>query len=70
LAGFGRRARRSACHCAADARDSNRPLRVAAFRRSSREIVDGARRSWRAISRTREPPARMSTISSRSLNDK
>ena len=45
FAGFGRRARRSACHCAVEARYSRRPLRVAALRRSSLEIVDGERPS-------------------------
>ena len=49
---FGRLDFRSACHCAVDARYSNPPLRVAAFRRSSREIVEGARSMRRAISRT------------------
>ena len=42
------------------------PLRVAALRRSSREIVDGARPRRRAISRTPRPPARHSALSSRS----
>lgn len=36
-------ARRSACHCAVVARYSNPPPRVAALRRSSREIVPGSR---------------------------
>jgi hypothetical protein len=40
---FGPLARRSACHCAVVARYSSAPPRVAAFRRSSREIVDGDR---------------------------
>ncbi len=70
LAGFGRRARRSACHCAVEARYSSRPLRVAALRRSSREIVDGERPIRRATSRTPIPRARRSAISSRSPNDK
>src|SRR5205814_2448257 len=35
---FGRRARRSACHCAIDALYSNRLVRVEALRRNSREI--------------------------------
>ena len=52
FAGFGRRAARSACHCAVVARYSRPPERVAALRRNSREIVDGARASSRAIART------------------
>jgi hypothetical protein len=40
-ADFGRRADRSACHCAVVARYSKPPPRVAALRRSSREIVEG-----------------------------
>jgi hypothetical protein len=55
FAGFGRHAARSACHCAVVARYSKPPERVAALRRNSREIVDGARVSWRAISRTPWP---------------
>jgi hypothetical protein len=43
---------------------------VAALRRSSREIVDGDRPNCRAISRTPQPVARNSAISSRSANDK
>ena len=70
FATFGRRARRSACHWAAVARYSSRPPRVAAFRRSSREIVDGDRAVRLAISRTPHPPARKTAISSRSANDK
>jgi hypothetical protein len=70
FAGLGRLARRSACHCAVVARYSNPPLRVAALRRSSREIVDGDRPSWTAISRTPDPPARSIAISSRSVNDR
>ena len=58
FAGFGRRAARSACHCAVVARYSRPPLRVAALRRSSREIVDAARPSRRATSRTPWPCAR------------
>src|SRR3954451_756213 len=50
LAGLGRRADRSACHCAVVARYARPPLRVGAFRRSSPGIVDGARSSRRAIS--------------------
>src|SRR5680860_1721978 len=52
LATLGRFARRSACHCAVMARYSRLPQRVAALRLSSREIVDGERPSWEAISRT------------------
>ena len=52
------------------ARYSSPPLRVAAFRRSSREIVDAARPSRRATSRTPCPCARHSAISSRSAKDK
>jgi putative transposase len=43
---------------------------VAAFRRNSREIVDGERRSRRAISRTPSLRARSKAICSRSTNDK
>src|SRR3954464_14085657 len=68
LALFGRRAARSACHCAVLARYSSPPLRVAALRRNSREIVDAARPSRRAISRMPWPCARHSPISSRSAN--
>src|SRR3954467_15266847 len=70
LADFGRRAERSACHGAVVARYARPPLRVAALRRSSREIVDGARFSWRAISRTPCRCARQIAISSRSANDR
>jgi hypothetical protein len=70
FAGFGRRAARSACHCAVVARYSSPPPRVAALRRSSREIVDAARPSRRAISRTPCPCARQSATSSRSANDR
>lgn len=70
LAGFGRRAERSACHCAVIARYSKPPPRVAALRRSSREIVEGARPSCRAISRTPSPRARASARCSRSANDR
>src|SRR3954453_7029205 len=70
LADFGRRADRSACHCADVARYAKPPLRVAALRRSSREIVDGARSSRRAISRTPCRCARPMAISSRSANDR
>src|SRR5215203_3609738 len=68
--GFGRRAARSACHCAVVARYARPPLRVAALRRSSREIVDAARPSRRAVSRTPQPRARNSASSSRSANDR
>ena len=63
---MGRRATSSAFHCATDARYSSLPPRVAALRRSSREIVDGDRPISRAISRTPLPSARNSAISSRS----
>src|SRR5215210_1350132 len=66
LAILGRRAINSAFHCATDARYSSLPPRVAALRRSSREIVDGERSSCRAISRTPAPCARSNAISSRS----
>ena len=52
---FGRRADRSACHCAVVARYSRPPLWVAALRRNSREIVDAVRPSCRAISRLEFP---------------
>ena len=51
---FGRREARSACHCAVVARYSRPPLRVAALRRNSREIVDAARPSRRATSRAKK----------------
>ena len=70
FAGFGRRAARSACHCAVVALYSRLPLRVAALRRSSRETVDAARRSRRATSRTPQPWARSNAISSRSANNR
>lgn len=57
LATFARHLRRSACHCAVVAQYSNAPLRVAALRRSSREIEDGERFSSRAIARTPLPAA-------------
>src|SRR3954454_3618325 len=66
LAGLGRRATSSAFHCATDARYSSLPHRVAALRRSSREIVDGDLPTSRAISRTPLPSARNRAISSRS----
>src|SRR3954469_8624045 len=65
---FGRRAARSACHCAVLARYASPPPRVAALRRNSREIVDAARPSRRAISRMPWPWARHGAISSRSAN--
>lgn len=49
---------------------SKRPLRVAALRRNSREIVDGERPTARAISLTLPPQARRIAISSRSANDR
>src|SRR3954467_12175985 len=70
FAGLGRRADRSACHWAVVARYSRPPPRVAALRRSSREIVDGARPRRRATSRRPWPCARKSAISSRSANDR
>ena len=48
---FGRLARRSACHCAVDARYANSLLRVDALRRNSRDTVDGDRPSLPAIPR-------------------
>src|SRR5215217_3027605 len=68
FARFGRRAAGSACHCAVLARYASPPPRVAALRRNSREIVDAARPSRRAISRMPWPCARHSAISSRSAN--
>jgi hypothetical protein len=70
LAGFGRINARSACHCAVWARYSRPPPRVAAFRRNSREIVDGDRQSCLAISRTPSPRATASAICSRSAKDR
>src|SRR5215213_6194108 len=67
---FGRRAARSACHCAVVARYSRPPLRVAALRRSSREIVEAARPSRRAMSCMAWPCTRRSAISSRSANER
>ena len=69
FAGFGRRAARSACHCAVVARYSRPPPRVAALRRSSREIVDAARPAGGrspaprapAPARARSPPAPRTT---------
>src|SRR3954453_1124693 len=68
--GLGRRAARSACHCAVVARYSKPPLRVAALRRNSREIVEAARPSRRATSCMDWPCARRSAISSRSANER
>jgi hypothetical protein len=68
--GIGRRADRSACHCAVVARYSRSPLRVAALRRNSREIVEAVRPSRRATSRTEQPCTRRSAISSRSTNER
>ena len=60
LATFGRFARRSACHWAVVARYSRFPLRVAAFRRSSREIVDDERRMRLSVSVKSAPVKRSS----------
>jgi Integrase core domain len=68
--GFGRRADRSACHWAVVARYSSPPLRVAALRRSSREIVEADRPSRRPISCMERPWTRRSAISSRSSSDR
>src|SRR3954449_5022499 len=70
LAVLGRRATSSAFHCATEARYSSLPPRVAALRRSSREIVDGDRPISRAISLTPLPSARNSAISSRSAKQR
>jgi hypothetical protein len=70
LASFGRLARRSACHWAFVARYSSPPPRVAALRRSSREIVEGERPIRRAISRTPHSLALRMAISSRWTKDK
>src|SRR5829696_7691243 len=67
---FGRRADRSACHWAVVARYSSPPLRVAALRRSSREIVEADRPSRPPISCMEWPWTRRSAISSRSTNDR
>src|ERR671921_1671840 len=68
--GFGRQADRSACHWAVVARYASPPLRVAALRRSSREIVDADRPSRRPISRTEWPCTKRSEISSRSSKER
>jgi integrase-like protein len=67
---LGRRATSSAFHCATEARYSSLPPRVAALRRSSREIVDGDRPISRAISLTPLPSARNNAISSRSAKQR
>src|SRR3954467_12047256 len=58
------------CHCAVVARYSRPPLRVAALRRNSREIVEAARPSRRATSCMEQLCARRSAISSRSANER
>lgn len=63
---FGRRPRRSACHCATEARYSKWYVRVDALRRASRVTVEGERPRRRVISRTPTFGARHSAISSRS----
>src|ERR671921_210275 len=68
--GFGRRADRSACHWAVVARYSSPPLRVAALRRNSREIVEADRPSRRPIACMERPWTRRSAISSRSSSDR
>ena len=70
LALFGRLARRGLCHGAVDARYARPPRRVAALRHRSRETVDGALRTRRAMSRTPAPCARRIAISSRSAQDR
>src|SRR6476661_4847251 len=70
LAGLGRRADRSACHWAVVARYSSPPLRVAALRRSSREIVEADRPSRRATACMEQPCARRSATSSRPANER
>ena len=70
FARLGHRATRSACHCAVVARQSRLPPRVAAFRRSSREMVEAALPTWRATSHTPCPLTRSSAIASRSANDR
>src|SRR6478735_7100758 len=67
---LGRRAARSAFHCAIDARYSSFPLRVAALRRSSRDIVDGDLPIRIAICRMLIPSARRTAMSSRSEKDR
>src|SRR6478736_2636430 len=70
FAALGRRAARSAFHCAVDARQSSFPLRVAALRRSSRDIVDGDLPIRIAICRMLIPSARRTAMSSRSEKDR
>jgi hypothetical protein len=70
FAGLGRRAVVCAFHCATPARYSRLPLRVAALRRNSREIVPGSRLSSRAIARTPRPCLLSRASSSRSTNDR
>src|SRR6478752_1486542 len=70
LVGLGRRADRSACHWAVVARYSSPPLRVAALRRNSREIVEADRPSRRPISCMEWPCTWRSAISSRSTNER
>lgn len=53
----GRLAARSASHCAVETRYSSLPLRMAALGRSSREIVDGDRRSRSATMHVLTPTA-------------
>lgn len=60
---LARRTAGSASHCAIDARYSSLLERVAALRRSSREIVDGAHPTSRAIARTPRPRVRNSVTS-------
>jgi len=57
-------------HWAVVARYSSPPLRVAALRRSSLEIVDAARPRWRATSCMLRPCAPSRPISSRSINER
>src|SRR6266851_1236472 len=64
---FGRRARNSACACAATARYP--PCR-GLLRRISRLTVDGARPSRAAITRSGSPAATPTAISSRSATDR
>ena len=70
FATFGRRPDRSACHWAVVALYSRPPPRVAALRRSSREIVEADRPRRRPISCLERPWTRSSAISSRSANER
>ena len=63
---LGRRAARSACHCAVMSRSSKSPPGVAELRLISREIVLGDLRSLRAIARNPVPRAHSRAISARS----